>query len=124
MSSLKLMQPQEIEVFYILPAIRHEIAKVLKDLKVPQKEIANLLVVKESTVSQYINNKRANVIEFNDTIKKYIKECTLKIKSGENMVMHTHNILKLIRKENVLCDIHKKYAHIPVNCSMDKMGCC
>ena len=93
-------------------------------MKIPQKKIATLLHVKESTISQYVNNKRAHEIHFNETIKNYIKECTLKINNGENMVMHTQNILRLIRKENVLCEIHKKYSAIGKDCSMNKMGCC
>lgn len=124
MTNLKLMQPQEIEVFYILPAIRHEIAKVLKEQGLKQKEIAKLLFVKESTISQYLNDKRAKEIIFNDKIKEYISRCASKIKNKENMVMITQSILKLVRMENVLCDIHRRYGNVSKNCTQEKTGCC
>ena len=43
--------PQEIEVRYILPAIRRELASILiKDYKKSQKEVANVAGVTEVTI--------------------------------------------------------------------------
>ena len=64
--------PQEVEVWYVLPAIRRELAKVMKtkvvhrknedgdmvDHKITQKEIARMLGVTEPAITQYLLKKR------------------------------------------------------------------
>lgn len=64
--------PQEVEVWYVLPAIRRELAKVMKtktvpraiedgemvDHKVTQKEIARMLGVTEPAITQYLLKKK------------------------------------------------------------------
>ena len=52
MADMKLIQPQEVEVLYILPAIRRELAKEMKKQGLEQKKIAGLLFVTEAAVSQ------------------------------------------------------------------------
>ncbi len=66
------MMPQEVEVWYVLPAIRRELAKVMKtkvvtrtnedgekvDHKVTQKEIARMLGVTEPAITQYLLKKK------------------------------------------------------------------
>ena len=67
--SNQMLQPQEVEVFYIIPAIRSYIARFMKKQGRSQKEIARLLGVRESTVSQYMTEKRAT-LHFNEEIKE------------------------------------------------------
>ncbi len=64
--------PQEVEVWYILPAIRRELAKVMKtkvvqradedgkmkDHRITQKEIARMLGVTEPAITQYLLKKK------------------------------------------------------------------
>jgi len=66
------MMPQEVEVWYVLPAIRRELAKVMKtkavqradedgemeDHKITQKEIARMLGVTEPAITQYLLRKK------------------------------------------------------------------
>lgn len=66
------MMPQEVEVWYVLPAIRRELAKVMKtkvvqradedgkmkDHSVTQKEIARMLGVTEPAITQYLLKKK------------------------------------------------------------------
>ncbi len=66
------MMPQEVEVWYILPAIRRELAKVMKtkvvqradedgkmkDHRITQKEIARMLGVTEPAITQYLLKKK------------------------------------------------------------------
>ena len=55
--------PQEIEVWYIIPALRREFASILKEKGFPQKQIAEKLKLTESAVSQYLKLKRAKDLE-------------------------------------------------------------
>ncbi len=66
------MMPQEVEVWYVLPAIRRELAKVMKtkevqrvdedgkmkDHRITQKEIARMLGVTEPAITQYLLKKK------------------------------------------------------------------
>ncbi|MBI2667534.1 helix-turn-helix domain-containing protein [Candidatus Woesearchaeota archaeon] len=116
--NLQILQPQEIEFHYILPSIRKSLSVHLKEQGLDQKEIARLLHIRESTVSQYINNKRANTIEFNKKIESAVKESSKKIKNQNDLIREVQNIILLIRKEQLICDIHRKFVKLPENCDL------
>ena len=60
-----MITPQELEVWYILPAIRRELTISLKEEGLKQRQVAEILGVTEAAVSQYIKSKRAKAIKFN-----------------------------------------------------------
>ena len=67
--------PQEIEVRYILPAIRRDFAKILvKEKEKSQKEAADILDITEAAVSQYIHNKRAKEVVFSEDVSNEIRK--------------------------------------------------
>ena len=93
------MMPQEVEVWYVLPAIRRELAKVMKtktikrendegkmmDHKITQKEIARMLGVTEPAITQYLLEKkgrrsRGDQVDIPDLILKEID------KSADKMI--------------------------------------
>ncbi|MHA2188294.1 MAG: transcriptional regulator, partial [Candidatus Thorarchaeota archaeon] len=47
------LMPQEVEVWYVLPAIRRELTRTMIDKGRPQKDIAKMLGVTETAVTQY-----------------------------------------------------------------------
>ena len=63
----KLLQPQEIEVFYVLPALKRYLSIYMKENGLNQSEIAIMLDLEKAAVSQYINNKRGNKIHVSAT---------------------------------------------------------
>ena len=65
--------PQEIEVQYIIPALRRELVKELKALKLSQKQIADELELTEAGVSQYLSGKRGSDVKFDKSMQKEIK---------------------------------------------------
>ena len=75
--------PQEIEVTYIIPSLRRELAKVMKVSGLTQREIAKKLMVTEQAVSQYFSSKRASTVEFNKKIENEIKRVS-KTLNNEN----------------------------------------
>ena len=81
MPNLKLTQPQEVEVLYLLPAIRRELAIAMKKTGMEQKKIAELLCVTEPAVSQYFSSKRAQKIKFTKEILGKIQVSAEKIKN-------------------------------------------
>jgi len=111
------LMPQEIEVWYILPAIRSELAKNMFDKGLKQKEVAKILGIGNSAVCQYLKKKRANEINFNDKIKKEIKESSDKIiKNKTCAIREIQHICAFIKQSGFLCSIHKKYNEVCSQC--------
>ena len=115
---LQIIQPQEVEVFYILPAIRSRMAAALKQKGVRQKDIAELLCVQESTISQYLSSKRAADVKFNKMIDSEIAAAVARIKSKEDLIRETQHILGMVNDEKIICGIHKSVADIPSDCDV------
>lgn len=74
--------PCEAIVWYVLPALRREMALELVELGRNQREAAGLLGVTEAAVSQYIAAKRGNVRWLTSTMRKKIRACARKIAGG------------------------------------------
>jgi len=118
-----LLHPQEIEVYYIIPTIRHYLAAFMKEQGLKQKEIAKILNIKESTVSQYLSNKRGSKFKFSKEIEDSIKESASKIRNNFSLITETQRTLKLIRESHELCKIHKQLSPVPRTCDPLKTGC-
>jgi predicted transcriptional regulator len=120
------MMPQEVEVWYVLPAIRRELAKVMKtklvtrknedgemvDHKITQKEIARMLGVTEPAITQYLLKKKGRrsrgdqvvipnlvVKEIDKSADTMIEEYEKARKSGEEDIFEsmTREINRIIR---------------------------
>ena len=113
----RVLQPQEIEVWYIIPAIRRELVKTLKEKKGKQKEIAKCLGVTEAAVSQYLSSKRASQVKFSEPVMDMIKTNAELLKDGKVSVLDlTQKILTMMRSEKSICQIHKKYCNLLGEC--------
>ena len=62
--------PCELVVWYVLPAIRSELAKSLLSLGMKQKDVSQLMDITQPAVSQYITDKRGSGIKFNDEVNE------------------------------------------------------
>lgn len=105
MTSKKIQKamPQEIDVWYILPAIRRELAISLKKEGMKQKDIAIRLRVTNAAISQYLSNKRASEIKFSDKIKKEIKLAAKRVICGGNAIKEIFDIDEIIKKYHTIC---------------------
>ncbi len=118
MSELKLLQPQEIDVYYILPAIRRELTIALKKQGFDQKTIARRLHVTESAVSQYVTSKRAAEVVFTDRIIEYIKTASVSVIDDKSLMLEMQKILKLSHEDKIVCKLHEKLSNLPINCDV------
>ncbi len=114
----RLLQPQEIEVFYVLPAIRRGLAVCMKSDGKSQKEIAKLLGVTEPAVSQYMSSKRASQLKFNDKLKIAINESAKRITSEISLMREMQRLVHLVRSERVICQMHEALGGAPKNCNV------
>jgi len=111
--------PQEIEVWYILPAIRAELTKQMIQLGVSQADVAKKLNVSRAAVTQYVKNKRAIDFEFDEPIRKQIKISAKRIL--EDSVDHMKEfqiICDNVRETGMLCQFHKKIEAVDTECSI------
>ena len=113
--------PQEIEVWYIIPALRREIAKsMVDDFKLTQKQVSELLGITEAAVSQYRSSKRAKEIVFSNTVKDEVKKSAKKIIENKKLlVQEMMGLCNLIDVKQVMCNLHRKQ-----NIKLTKCGVC
>lgn len=112
--------PREIEVWFVIPSIRRELAKIFgKKHKLKQKQIAKLLDITESAVSQYLKDKRAVGIKFNKKFLKKIEESAHKIsKNKKKSIKEIENLCNYFRKNKLICVVHKKHSKLDKKCDI------
>jgi len=112
------MQPQEVEVWYVLPAIRRELVKALKEDGLKQGRIAVLLGITDAAVSQYQSRKRAAGIVFDKEMLRQIKmSAKAIIKDNSRVMREIQRICLLCRKNKVICQIHMQKEKMAGECT-------
>lgn len=112
----KLIYPEEVEVLYMLPAIRRELAVYFKQCGLEQKEIARLLKVSEPAISQYLRAKRATLVTFSEQDKEEIKKSAENIKNNKQLVTETGHLLRILLDNRSTCKICMDVADVPKDC--------
>ena len=107
---MKKIMPQEIEVWYLIPALRRELSKVLVgENGLTQKKTSNILGVTEAAISQYLKSKRGKEVKFSKKECSEIKKAAKRISDDPNSSMDAlYDLCKMFRGSKSLCDIHKK----------------
>jgi predicted transcriptional regulator len=119
----KLLQPQEVEVYYIIPGIKREIAKCMSGRGIRQGKIANLLQIEKATVSQYLSNKRGNKVEFSEEFLEQVYDAARKIDDKMSFIKEIQRLLRIARENGTVCSVHKKVSDVPQDCSPEKINC-
>src|SRR3989338_6554624 len=105
---MAIIMPQELEVWYLLPAIRRELAKSLLKLELKQSEISRILGTSRAAITQYLKLKRASELEFNNvTLKEITNSAKIISKKPELLVEQIQRICKIAKQTKILCNIHK-----------------
>ncbi len=115
----KLVYPQEIEVWYILPAIRRELAAAMSSKGLQQKEIAAIMGVTEAAVSQYMNSKRALEIKFNEKLNADIAKAAGRIMADNDLIMQeTQRLVNGAWQERHVCKLCNEHNNTPKSCGV------
>lgn len=103
--------PQEIEVWYIIPAVRKELSRLLTDEHGFSYEKAGAaLGISKAAVSQYLSNKRANKVVLNAKTKVEVKKAAVLIAENPKVAMkEIQRVLKFMKDNHCSCDVCKKY---------------
>lgn len=118
--------PCEIVVWYVLPAIRREIARELvNNYGIKQAEVARKFEVTDAAISQYLKRKRGeNEIIMNSEYYNYfINEIKLSseklaLEDGE-FASEVCRLCCVVKNCGMLAEIYKKYTgHNPPKCAL------
>ncbi len=117
--------PQELEVWYIIPAIRKELARVLvREHRISYEKAGALLGISKSAVCQYISNKRANKLKLPDNVRvKIAKAAERIIKRPKIAIIEIEKILGFIRQKKCCCELCKRYNPEILNFCKNKPVC-
>ncbi len=102
--------PQEIEVWYLIPALRRELAKIfIANFKMSQRQVSEILGITESAVSQYLNAKRGSELKFSEKEMEDIKKTAETIFANDgNSNEELYRLCVTLRACDSLCDFHRK----------------
>jgi len=105
------MLPQEVEVWYIIPALRKEYAKILtKEYGLSYEKVGKILGTTKAAVSQYISDKRANKVKLSREVKSKIKDSAKKVsKNPQIWLSDVQEIMKYMRQTKCSCNVCKHY---------------
>jgi predicted transcriptional regulator len=123
MMKKQMLHPQEIEVFYLLPALRRQLAMSLKEKGIEQKKIAEWLSLTPAAVSQYISGKRGKEVKLPDSLKKAVEKEINTIKDSVSAYSAIQRLSSTATSSGVLCKIHCSMdSSLPKNCTLCKRG--
>jgi len=104
----KLIFPQEIEVWYVLPAIRKKIALKLVEQGLSQKKVAELMGITPAAVSQYKKKKRAKEDFFDGEMERELAESVMRIVNDNNQLGdEIIRLCNLAKEKGIICRIYR-----------------
>lgn len=95
--------PQEIEVWYVIPAIRSQIARYLiEDFDASYERAGKILGVSRAAISQYVKGKRAAKIKLPKELSpKIMGACKTLVKDETKAVEEIDKILAHMRSKGL-----------------------
>ncbi len=114
---MKLL-PQQLELWYIIPAIRRAFALEMVRQGMKGVEIASLLGVTKAAVSQYFSKTRAVEFRFDQEIREEIKASVARIIKGEEVAAELQRIILLLRESKSICKFHHFKEDIDPHCDI------
>ena len=104
----KLIYPQEVEVWFILPALRKKLCLKLIKKGLSQKDVAQIMNSTDASVSQYVKHKRASEKLFSRELDKEIEKSAQRIiKDEENLNDEIMRLNEIVKEEGLICKVHR-----------------
>lgn len=113
--------PQEIQVWYVLPALRRELAVALiRKHGMQQKKVASIMGLSGGAVSQYLSSKRGTSVKFPGDVIKEIKVSAKRISEDSSAAMDELIRLSGLGKvKETICRLHMdKDSSVSKGCDM------
>lgn len=99
--------PQEIEVWYIIPAIRRDMAICLsREHKISYGDIASMMGLTKTAISLYIAGKRVERIKMHPKALEEVKiSCQRIVKNKSAVIKEISRVLEIIKKRKLHCEM-------------------
>lgn len=99
--------PQEIEVWYIIPAIRREMAVCFShDHDLSYNDIALLMDITKAAVSMYLAGKRVKMIKMHPKAQEEVKNaCQMIVTNKSTATKEIARVLEIIKKKKLHCEL-------------------
>ena len=111
--------PQEVQVWFILAAVRRQYVVSLKKLGLKQKEIATALNLTESAVSQYLSNKRGKGVSFTPKLRKEINISAQKVANDrKELNPELQKIMRKIKDSKFICTVCHTHVNTADDCNI------
>ena len=94
-------------MWYVIPAIRKELALSLIATGKSQREVAVLLGLTEAAISNYLKKKRAHDVPLPLPAKEYIQQAALRIHDQRSAYREIHEICTFVKEKKIICEIHR-----------------
>ncbi len=109
MHSVKPMKylPQELEVWYVLPALRRAFAVEMDRRGLRGVQIARLLGVTKAAVSQYLSRTRAVTFTFDASTRYAIQTAVGRALKGSSVLIEMQILLQTLRNNKSICKFHQ-----------------
>lgn len=126
-----MKHPCEIVVRYFLPACRSLIAKeLIEDHGFTQVAAAKKLGTTQAAISYYLSSKRGEKyikqLEKNPLVKSTASEISKGLAEGilssAEFMGKLCSLCTSLRKSDLVCRIHRNYAHLPDTCEACLIG--
>ncbi len=119
LEDVKVVHPQEIEVWCVLPVIRKELAIAMKNEGLDQKTIAKLLGVTAAAISQYVKGKRGMDFKIEEKMRhEFVNSARVIVEDKMHIFAEVQRLLNLFWSDGVVCELHKTKSWCPENCEV------
>lgn len=116
MKSVASPTPCELAVRVIIPSLRALVAKeLIQNHSLKQQEVASVLGVTQSAISQYVRNARGKTLNLTGVVRvnRIIKETAESISRDEASASYINTMFcracKVIREKQLMCDLHRRF---------------
>ncbi len=116
--------PCEVMIWEFLPALRRELVRALLKEGVSRKEIASMLGITDSAISQYLKRKRGMHFRFDADIKQKIQQIARCLKNtsardrSARLIAEICKFCLMLKRKKVLCSLClKQNPELNKNCN-------
>ena len=110
---------QELEVWYVLPALRRALASELEKQGLRRVEIAKILGVSKPAVSQYFHKERGVEFHFPSSLNDSVRISAERLNKGSSLAFEMQSLLRELRNNGSVCQFHHlKEKDIELGCNV------
>jgi len=113
------MLTQEVETFYLIPAIRKALVKLMVEKGLQKKDICEKLKITKSAISQYLSNKRGRNIKID---KEILVKTSENIVQGKNPTLEIQKLIQKLKETKKICQIYEENNIKPDDCEVCNSG--